>query len=136
MKKSVWMGWASVVVAGVSLACSGSSGGGSNPFPFSGPSCPAGQLPGMQPGSTTSQACTQCLESKCSTEVQCIAADCNALFSCSCACQQGDFQCQARCLQNDITTACTTCLTNTVVQCEFQKCNVECGGYVLDGGND
>jgi hypothetical protein len=116
---------------GAVLACGSSSSsapsGGSNGFPFSGPSCPPGtQATLTQP----TGACAQCVAGSC-TET-CVLADCSDYYKCVCACAQGDTSCQQGCT-GKLSASCTSCITS-VEACFFQKCGTACLGGLLDAG--
>jgi hypothetical protein len=116
---------AAIACGGGTSSSSSSSGGG---FPFSGPSCPPGttQPTGMQ----GSPACTQCVQTQCSTG--CLASDCSAYFTCSCACNPNDSACAQGCIPK-LAPACQTCLAG-IEGCLFQTCGGACLGGVFDGG--
>lgn len=138
MKKVTAMGLAAVVAAGVLVACSSSNsgnGGNSNAFPFSGPSCPPGMQATTQPGTSTSSACSQCLQSHCSGASQCVVTDCADFFNCFCACAMNDANCAIGCFPKLTQGACASC-NMTVGQCRTQNCSTECSAGVDAGAID
>jgi hypothetical protein len=122
-----------VVVAAVGvLACGGSSSsngpsGGSNGFPYTGPSCP----PGTQATLTQQTgACGQCVESQCNQP--CVVTDCSPYYTCVCGCAKSDTSCQQGCT-GKLTASCASCFAS-VEACFFQACGSVCVGVPLDAG--
>jgi hypothetical protein len=129
--------WAAAVAVGGFVACSssnsgGGNGAGSNAFPFSGPSCPAGTTGVSNMGMPSSTACNNCVQSSCSSKLDCIKTDCSDFYTCLCACMMNDTNCTIGCFTNHTSSQCSTCQQG-VAGCVLNTCGSACGA-TLDGG--
>jgi hypothetical protein len=117
-----WLaGQAIAALAMFACASSSNSGGGSNGFPFSGPSC--------TDGAAFSDACWSCAQSGCASLTSCYTGSCSDYFTCYCSCPAADSTCIDACASS-LTSDCQGCLTQTQNSC--RACDGQCGSG--DGG--
>lgn len=93
----------------------------------------ASALAGCVTGSTNTEQCQACFQSKCEAEVQkCYGRDysggaCKALITCS---KDSDDPCNAPCLMD---SECSSCITDDLQPCLRAKCPDDCAAVIEKG---
>jgi hypothetical protein len=119
-RKRGWILGAVAMAATVLVACSSSSGSGSNT------SCVEGSAP--------NEACYSCAQSNCGSQLSAFESDCSTYLSC--VCPGGSYSSTAAASMAcaaDVTGQCQT-TDSTFSMCVQQKCQSQCSGGTGDGG--